>query len=104
MNQNNTLSFVLGAAIGAVAGYYLFKHQDEIVDKIHELEENLNIDHHQLIDKAKNKLESLTQSVQSSLERYTHSEEPNRDELQSIMAELAKLREEVQSLKTTAAD
>lgn len=103
MNQNNTLSFVLGAAIGAVAGYYLFKHQDEIVDKIHELEENLNIDHHQLIDKAKNKLDSLTQSVQSTIERYTHSEEPTRDELQSIMAELAQLREEVQSLKTTTA-
>ena len=104
MNQNNTLSFVLGAAIGAVAGYYLFKHQDEIVDKIHELEENLNIDHHQLIDKAKNKLDSLTQSVQSTIERYTHSEEPDRDELKSIMAELAKLRDEVQSLKTASAE
>lgn len=100
MNQNNTLSFILGAAIGAAAGYYLFKHQDEIVDKIHELEEHLNIDHNVLIDKAKTKLDSLTQSVQSTIERYTLNDEPNT-ELQEIMAELAKLREEVKSLQTS---
>jgi hypothetical protein len=100
MNQNNTLSFILGAAIGAAAGYYLFKHQDEIVDKIHELEEHLNIDHNVLIDKAKTKLDSLTQSVQSTIERYTHNDESNT-ELQEIMAELAKLREEVKSLQTS---
>lgn len=100
MNQNNTLSFILGAAIGAAAGYYLFKHQDEIVDKIHELEEHLNIDHNVLIDKAKTKLDSLTQSVQSTIERYTPNDESNT-ELQEIMAELAKLREEVKSLQTS---
>ena len=100
MNQNNTLSFILGAAIGAAAGYYLFKHQDEIVDKIHELEEHLNIDHNVLIDKAKTKLDSLTQSVQSTIERYTNNDESNT-ELQEIMAELAKLREEVKSLQTS---
>lgn len=100
MNQNNTLSFILGAAIGAAAGYYLFKHQDEIVDKIHELEEHLNIDHNVLIDKAKTKLDSLTQSVQSTIERYTHTDESNT-ELQEIMAELARLREEVKSLQTS---
>ena len=100
MNQNNTLSFILGAAIGAAAGYYLFKHQGEIVDKIHELEEHLNIDHNVLIDKAKTKLDSLTQSVQSTIERYTHNDESN-NELQEIMAELARLREEVKSVQTT---
>lgn len=102
MNQNNTLSFILGAAIGAAAGYYLFKHQDEIVDKIHELEENLNIDHNVLIDKAKNKLDSLTQSVQSTIERYTrsdNSEDTQREEILSILSELKQLREEVQTLK-----
>lgn len=100
MNQNNTLSFILGAAIGAAAGYYLFKHQDEIVDKIHELEEHLNIDHNVLIDKAKTKLDSLTQNVQSTIDRYTHNDESN-NELQEIMAELARLREEVKSLQTS---
>lgn len=73
-NQNNTLNFIFGAAIGAVAGYYLFKHQDEIVNKIHELEGNLDIDHNALIEKAKSKLDSLTQSVQSTIERYSGSD------------------------------
>jgi polyhydroxyalkanoate synthesis regulator phasin len=101
MNQNNTLSFILGAAIGAAAGYYIFKHQDEIVDKIHELEGNLNIDHNALIDKAKNKLDSLTQNVQSTIERYTHgNEDKSTDEITAIMAELSKLREEVRELST----
>lgn len=100
MNQNNTLSFVLGAVIGVAAGYYLLKHQDEIVDKIHELEGTLNIDHNALIDKAKEKLDSLTQNVQSTIERYTHgSEDKSADEITSIMAELAKLRDEVRDLK-----
>lgn len=100
MNQDNTLSFVLGAALGGIAGYFLFKHQDQIVDKIHELEGNLNIDHNALIDKAKNKLDALTQNVQSTIERYTHgSEDKSTDEITSIMAELAKLREEVRELK-----
>ncbi|MDD2782383.1 hypothetical protein [Sulfuricurvum sp.] len=102
MNQNNTLSLILGAAIGAAAGYYLFKHQDEIVDKIHELEGNLNIDHHALINKAKSKLDDLTQSVQSTIERYTHGSEPKTtDEITAIMAELSKLREEVKALQAT---
>lgn len=101
MNQNNTLSFILGAAIGAAAGYYLFKHQDEIVDKIHELEENLNIDHNALIEKAKSKLDSLTQSVQSTIERYSGSDNKSTDEITAIMAELKQLREEVKSLQAT---
>ncbi|MDP2849759.1 MAG: hypothetical protein Q8M43_04190 [Sulfuricurvum sp.] len=101
MNQDNTLSFVLGAALGGVAGYYLFKHQDQIVDKIHELEGNLHIDHNTLIDKAKSKLDTLTQSVQSTIERYTHgNEDKSADEITAIMAELAKLREEVRELRT----
>ncbi|WP_295054612.1 hypothetical protein [Sulfuricurvum sp.] len=100
MNQNNTLTFIVGAALGGIAGYYLFKHQDEIVDKIHELEGNLNIDHNALIDKAKNKLDALTQNVQSTIERYTHGgEDKSADEITAIMAELAKLREEVRELK-----
>jgi polyhydroxyalkanoate synthesis regulator phasin len=102
MNQNNTLSLILGAAIGATAGYLLFKHQDEIVDKIHELEGNLNIDHRALINKAKSKLDDLTQSVQSTIERYTHGSEPKTtDEITAIMTELSKLREEVKALQAT---
>lgn len=100
MNQDNTLSFIIGAALGGIAGYYLFKHQDQIVDKLQELEGNLHIDHNALIDKAKNKLDTLTQNVQSTIERYTHgNDEKSADEITAIMAELAKLREEVRELK-----
>jgi exonuclease VII large subunit len=101
MNDNhNLLSFVLGAALGGAAAYYLFKHQDEIVDKIHELESNLNIDHNALIDQAKNKLDTLTQNVQSTIQRYTRTEEKASDEeIGAIMDELAKLREKVQALR-----
>jgi polyhydroxyalkanoate synthesis regulator phasin len=102
MNQDNTLSFIVGAALGGIAGYYLYKHQDQIVDKIHELEGNLNIDHNSLIEKAKSKLDTLTQNVQSTIERYTHGSEPKTtDEITTIMAELKQLREEVKSLQTS---
>ncbi|MCK9374360.1 MAG: YtxH domain-containing protein [Sulfuricurvum sp.] len=102
MNQNNTLlSFVLGAAVGGVAAYYVFKHQDEIVDKIHELEENLNIDHHEWVDKAKAQLERLTQTFQSTVERYTHADTEDaakESEVSHILEELNRLRKEVQAL------
>jgi len=102
MENNNTLTFIVGAALGTIAGYYLFKHQDEIVDKIHELEGNLNIDHNALIDKAKSRLDTLTQNVQSTIERYTHGSEPKTtDEITEIMAELSRLREEVKALQAS---
>lgn len=102
MNQNNNLlSFVLGAAVGGIAAYYVFKHQDEIVDKIHELEENLNIDHHEWVDKAKAQLERLTQTFQSTVERYTHGDAEDaakESEVSHILEELNRLRKEVQAL------
>ncbi|MDD2837503.1 YtxH domain-containing protein [Sulfuricurvum sp.] len=102
MEHNNMLSFIVGAAIGGVAGYMLFKHQDDIVEKLQDLEETLHIDHNALIDKAKNQLDSLTQNVQSTIQRYTHSDEkPSADEIASIMEELARLREEVKALSAT---
>jgi len=102
MENNNALTFIVGAALGTIAGYYLFKHQDEIVDKIHELEGNLNIDHNALIDKAKSRLDTLTQNVQSTIERYTHgSESKTTDEITEIMAELSRLREEVKALQAS---
>lgn len=102
MEHNNMLSFIVGAAIGGVAGYMLFKHQDDIVEKLQDLEKTLHIDHNALIDKAKNQLDSLTQNVQSTIQRYTHSDEkPSADEIASIMEELARLREEVKALSAT---
>lgn len=102
MNQNtNLLSFIVGAAIGGAAAYYLVKHQDEILDKIHDLEGNLNIDHHEWIEKAKAQLEKLTQSFQTTVEKYTHtdSEEAAKEsEVAHIIEELNALRQEVQRL------
>lgn len=100
MNDNhNLLSFVLGAAIGGAAAYYLFKHQDQIVDKIHELEESLNLDHNTLIDQAKTKFDAVADSVQSTIQRYTRSDEqPTAEHINQMMEELARLREEVKAL------
>lgn len=98
MESNNTLSFVLGAAIGGVAVYYALKHQDEIIEKIHELEENLNIDHDELIATAKEKLEVLTHNLQSKISRFS-SHGDKDDEMGSIMEELEQLRAEVAALK-----
>ncbi|MCX6061727.1 MAG: hypothetical protein NT103_05710 [Campylobacterales bacterium] len=101
MNQNNTLSLLLGAVLGGVATYYALKHQDDIIDKIHELEENLNIDHNELINNVKGKLDHLTSSLQSTIERYTHSDDmvEKADEITAITEELDRLRAEVQALK-----
>lgn len=111
-NDNHTLlSFVLGAAIGGAAAYYLFKHKDEIIDKIndeigdkiHNLEEHLHFDHNALIDKAKTRLDTLAGNVQSTIQRYTHTQEKAPDEeIASIMEELARLREEVKALSANA--
>jgi hypothetical protein len=98
MNTNNTLNFLLGAALGGIATYYALKHQDEIIDKIHELEENLNLDHNELIASAKHKLDQLTQNVQSTIGRFSPHEDKS-EEVASIMEELERLRAEVAALK-----
>lgn len=102
MNQNNLVSLLLGAAIGGAAVYYTLKHQDEILDKINELEEGLHIDRDELIANAKNKLDQLTNTLQSTIGRYMESDEnttEKADEIASITEELDRLRAEVQALK-----
>lgn len=100
MNQNNLVSFLLGTAIGGAAIYYTLKHQDEIIDKIHELEDNLHFDHHELIETAKDKLDTLTQNVHSTIDRFRgHGETEKDEEIASLMEELARLREEIKALQ-----
>jgi len=100
MERNNTIGLVLGAILGGAATYYAYKHKDDIIGKINELEENLHFDHHELIHDAKEKLDSLTHSVQSTIERFKGHEEVNKaDEIASMMEELAALRAEVKALK-----
>lgn len=102
MNQNNTIGLLLGAVLGGVATYYAIKHKDDIIDKINDLEDNISFDHHELINSAKEKLDQLTNTLQSTIQRYTHSDEGSTDkadEVAAIMEELNRLRDEVQALK-----
>jgi polyhydroxyalkanoate synthesis regulator phasin len=100
MDRNNTIGLVLGAIIGGAATYYAYKHKDDIIGKINELEENLHFDHHELIHDAKEKLDSMTHSVQSTIERFKdHGDTDKADEIADMMKELATLRAEVQALK-----
>ncbi|MGZ5208826.1 MAG: hypothetical protein ACXWB0_07395 [Sulfuricurvum sp.] len=102
MNQNNAVTLFIGAVVGGVATYYAIKHQDDIINKINDLEDNLSFDHHELISSAKGKFDQLTNTLQSAIQRYTHSAEGSSDkadEVATIMEELNRLRDEVQALK-----
>lgn len=101
MNNNNLITFLFGAVVGGVAAYYVVKHKDEIIEKIQEIEGNLNIDHAEWIDKAKAQLERLTQNFQNTVQKYSHSdsdEAAKESEVAHIIAELNQLRQEVNSL------
>jgi hypothetical protein len=101
MNQNNTITLLLGAVLGGVATYYAIKHQDDIIDKIHGLEDNLNIDHNALISNVKEKLDQLSSSLQSIIGRYTQgdNEVEKEHEIVAITEELNRLSDEIQALK-----
>lgn len=102
MERNNTIGLVLGAIIGGAATYYAYKHKDDIIGKINELEDNLHFDHHELINDAKDKLESLTHSVQSTIERFKGDVETVKaDKIASMMEEVATLRAEIKALKAS---
>lgn len=100
MDRNNTIGLILGAIIGGAATYYAYKHKDDIIDKINELEDNLHFDHHELINNAKEKIDSLTHSVQSTIEHFReHGDTHKADDIASMMEELTTLRAEVKALK-----
>ncbi|MDP3266352.1 MAG: hypothetical protein Q8M39_05955 [Sulfuricurvum sp.] len=105
MEKNNALTFLLGAVLGGAAAYYAYKHQDEILAGIQDLEGSLNLDNNDLIEKTKTQFNQLSQNVQSAIQRYTdtasESNDPvNEDEIASLKEELARLRAEVQTLKS----
>lgn len=102
MEKNNALTFLLGAVLGGAAAYYAYKHQDEILEGIQDLEGNLNLDNNELIEKTKAQFAQLSQNVQSAVGRYTNTsnEESHKDdEISALMEELERLRAEVQTLK-----
>jgi hypothetical protein len=100
MNQNNGLSLLVGVLLGGVATYFAIKHQDDIMDKISDLEESMTFDRHELIESAKEKLEALTATAQATFQKYAHgSGEKPVDDMKTIMEELHRLQAEVNSLK-----
>lgn len=101
MERNNTIGLVLGAIIGGAATYYAYKHKDEIIGKINELEDNLHFDHHELINDAKDKLESLAHSVKTTIDGFKEDVETVKaDKIASMMEEVAILRAEIKALKS----
>lgn len=104
MEKNNALTFLLGAVIGGTAAYYAYKHQDELLGGIHDLEESLSLDKNELIEKTKAQFSQLSQNVQEAIGNYTQNSDnesmSKEKELTSLMEELARLRAEVQALKS----
>jgi hypothetical protein len=101
MNENNLVNFLLGTAIGGAGVYYALKHQDDIMDKIHQLEEEYMFDSQKLIDAAKDKIDDLTKNIQCKLEQFKDNVTENKDDsIEAIMEELNHLRAEVAKLKS----
>lgn len=103
MEKNNALTFLIGAVLGGAAAYYAYKHQDELLEGIQNLEGSLNLDNNELVEKTKAQFNQLSQNVQSALQRYTDDTpgEPTakEEEIASLKEELERLRAEVQTLK-----
>ncbi len=100
MNENNLIKFLLGTAVGGVGMYYILKHQDEIMDKINQLEKEYKMDAENFVGSAKDKLQALTKSIQSKLEEFKDDTIMNKNEsIDAIMEELEHLRKEVTKFK-----
>lgn len=103
MEKNNALTFLIGAVLGGAAAYYAYKHQDEILAGIQDLEGSLNLENNELVEKTKAQFNQLSQNVQAAIQRYTDDarSEPTakEEDIASLMEELERLRAEVQTLK-----
>lgn len=101
MNQNNLLSFALGATITGISAYYVYKNQDEITSKINDLEETLVDDYEVLVEKAKAKFEALNQAFQETTQKVMNTDMDDvikGSELKHLMKKLDKLQKEIQVL------
>ncbi len=101
MNNNNLLSFALGAAITGVSAYYIFKNKDEISSKINAIEETLSDDYGELVNNAKAKLEELIKAFQSTAQDFLHSgtvDEIKDKELKQLVKKLDKLQKDIELL------
>lgn len=102
MNNNNLLSFTIGAAITGVGAYYVFKNKDEISNKINTLEDTLADDYGELVDKTKGKLEELVKAFQSTAQEFLHGgtvDEIKENEIKQLVKKLDKLQKEIETFR-----
>ncbi|MDD3775005.1 MAG: hypothetical protein PHV08_03475 [Sulfurovaceae bacterium] len=101
MNENSLVNFLLGTVIGGVSVYFALKHQDEIIDKLHQLEEEYALDPDNIMESAKEKIDVLTKNIQSKVEQFKEDVIENKDDaINAIMQELTHLRKEVAKFKS----
>jgi hypothetical protein len=101
MNENGLVNFLLGTVIGGVSVYFALKHQDEIIDKLHQLEEEYGFEPDSLIESTKDKIDVLTKNIQSKVEQFKEDVIENKDDaIDAIMQELTHLRKEVAKFKS----
>ena len=101
MNQNNLLSFALGAAITGVSAFYVYKNKDELTCKLNDLEETLVDDYDVLMEKAKAKFETLSQAFHETTQKVMNTDMDDvikGSELKHLMKKLDKLQKEIQVL------
>jgi len=101
MNKNNLLSFTIGAAITGISAYYVFKNKDEISNKINDLEETLVDDYGEVVNKAKENLEGLVKTFQSTAQEFLHGgtvDGIKENEIKQLVKKLDKLQKEIESL------
>ena len=101
MNQNNLLSFALGATITGISAYYVYKNKDEITSKINDLEETLVDDYESLVEKAKEKFEALSQAFKETTQNVINTDMDDvmkGSEIKHLMKKLDKLQKEIQVL------
>lgn len=100
MNKNNLLSFTIGAAIAGVGAYYVYKNKDEIVTKIKDIEDTLVDDYGDLINKAKDNLEGLVKSFQTTAQEFLHGgtvDGIKENEIKQLVKKLEKLQKEIET-------
>ena len=98
MKQENVANLVIGLAAGVAATYFVCKHKDEIMDKLHEIEDNL--DHFEWVKKVKMRIEQLSHSFHTHLEKMNTETDETAQESQvsHILDELNQLRKDVELL------
>jgi polyhydroxyalkanoate synthesis regulator phasin len=98
IERKDSLNFLLGAVVGGIATYFVYKHKDDIVDKLVEIEGKLNIDHNEIFNNTKQKLDTMADKIKSTFSRFSGSNETTQD-AETLLKEIAELKAEIQALK-----